>query len=213
MGNGDRRDLDIDVRDFNGTRTTSEDVLELGFGDWHQLVITYRDATDDITPDGEMNFYLNGDTNAVVVFTGLEQYHEGSAVEPDQSILNYAEIFFNNFTELGRNMNGDLAILRLYNVILTPEQIVQNWDAQKNLYPFPQPPSTIVPISQTDLVEVQVDTVNGTIYELERTTSPLVDDSWQSVEVFIKGNGSAMRMYDNRDPAGPQYNRVSVSTP
>jgi hypothetical protein len=213
VGAADRRELDINIKDFDGTRTDFSDQIVLGFGDWHQMVITYQDASDAITGDGVLSFYLNGDTNPVHVVSDLEQHNRGFQAEPDHSVMNYASTWFIAQGEANRNMNGDLAILRLYDVVLTPEQIVQNWDAQKALYPFPEPPSTIVPVNQTDLVEVQVDTVNGTIYELQRTTSPLADDNWQSAEVFIKGSGSAMRMYDNRDPGGPAYNRVSVSVP
>ena len=210
MGSADRRELDITIRDFDGSRTDMTDQVQLGFGDWHQLVITYKDATDAITSDGELSLYLDGDINPVQVVSNLEQHNRGFQAEPDDSVMNYVSTWFIAQGEANRNMSGDLAILRLYDVVLTPEQISQNFDAQKALYPFPQPPSTIIPVNQADLVEIRLDTVNGTLYELERTTSPLADEDWQSAKAFIKGNGSTMRMYDNVEPGNPGFNRVKV---
>jgi hypothetical protein len=214
MAPGDQRDIDFDFRDHSEVRSTLNDRAELGFGDWHQVVFTYKDAFNAISDDGVLSTYLNGDPTPVNVVSNLSQYHQGFGVAPDHSELSYASAFMVAAGEANRNLNGDIAIIRLYDTDLTPAQITQNFDAQKDLYPFAGPPVPLAPTNQTDLVEIQLETVNGVIYGLERSadvTAP--SNTWESTDSFIRGNGATMRMYDKTDASNPGFNRVSVSAP
>jgi hypothetical protein len=208
-------EIDFDFRDFIEVRSTLNDRADLGFGDWNQVVFTYKDATDAITPDGVLSTYVNGQPLPVNVVSNLQQYHLGQGVAPDHSELNWAGAFvFNAATEANRNLNGDIAIIRLYDTDLTPAQVTQNFDAQKALYPFPPPPVPLVPTNIADVVEFQFATTNGVVYELERSADlTAASNTWESTDSFIRGDGSTMRMYDKTDTNNPGYNRVRIPAP
>jgi hypothetical protein len=215
MIQGDPREIDFDFRDHSEVRSTLNDRADIGFGDWHQVVFAYQDATDAISANGVLSTYLNGGPLPVNVVSNLPPYHEGFGVAPDQSELNWAGAFVvNTALEANRNLNGDIAVIRLYDTDLTPAQITQNFDAQKALYPFPQPPAPLVPTNITDVLELQFATTNGVVYELERSANlTAASNTWMTTDTFIRGNGSTMRIYDTTDANNPGFNRVSVSAP
>ena len=75
-------------------------------------------------------------------------------------------------------------------------------------------PIVPVPTNLIDVVEFQIDTVDGEIYELERSTGLASDpDEWESTGALIQGDGGMMRMYDRVDPDNSGCNRVRFSVP
>ena len=215
MKAGDPRDIDFDFRDHiagnNSRRHALHDRAELGFGSWHQVVWTYEDASDALTPDGVLSTYLDGNPTPVNVASSLVPYYTGQGVTPDQSEIRWASAFVvNNFGEAGRNLNGDIAIIRLYNAVLTTAEIARNFDAHKHLYPFPSP-DPLISSNIVNVVEMQFATTNGVVYELERTTG--LSGNWATTDTFVRGNGSTMRIYDSTGSSNPGFNRVRVSVP
>jgi len=226
MGADDFRDIDLDTTSFSGwthpepigppsgTRWIFKDQANLGLDKWHQVVFTYQDATDFISSNGVLNVYLNGDPTPVSVVTGVDLYNMGSASAPDHAELGYASVFMIAAGEANRNLEGDIAIVRLYRDVLAPAEVTQNFDAHKDLYPFAGPQVALMPTNIPDLMEIQLETVNGVIYELERSADVAApSNTWVSTDSFIRGDGATMRMYDKTDANNPGFNRISVSAP
>ncbi len=64
------------------------------------------------------------------------------------------------------------------------------------------------------VIEFQVETVEGEIYELERSADLSLNlDGWDSTGALIRGDGGIMRMFDRIDSGSPGFNRVRFRSP
>ena len=71
-----------------------------------------------------------------------------------------------------------------------------------------------VPTGLVDLVEFQIQTADGVIYELERSADLTADPvAWESTGGLIQGDGGIMRMYDRVDAGATYFHRVRIGAP
>ena len=211
----DPESLDLDLRDFCACPQIGElvpDLADLGVGDWHQVAMTYRDATGEFASNGVLNVYLDGDPTPVTTVSNLNIENSGGQLF--YSKLGYATAFLNTVGEASKNFNGDIAIIRLYNHVLTPAEITQNFDAQRSLYPIgPEPPVPHVSTNLTELVELQFTTVSGLVYRLNRSADLTASGAWEETDVFVRGDGGVMRVYDTPGTNSLFFSRVGVGEP
>jgi len=179
------------------------------------LIFAYDDASSEVSGDGVLRVYLDGDPNPVSAVSNLVPYLLGNGSLPFSSELAFASAFINQGNQPTRNFNGDIAIIRLYRDLLLPFEITQNFNAHTNLYSIgPEPPLVPDPVPLVDVLELQIDTVDGEVYELDRTADLTAgSNAWESTGALIQGDGGTMRMYDPADTGDLGYNRVRFSEP
>jgi hypothetical protein len=220
-GSADAFSADFELQDFLKFPEPPPDNIKLpdqagvGQGEWHQLIFAYDDASSEVSGDGVLRVYLDGDPNPVSAVSNLVPYLLGNGSLPFSSELAFASAFINQGNQPTRNFNGDIAIIRLYRDLLLPFEITQNFNAHTNLYSIgPEPPLVPDPVPLVDVLELQIDTVDGEVYELDRTADLTAgSNAWESTGALIQGDGGTMRMYDPADTGDLGYNRVRFSEP
>ena len=87
-------------------------------------------------------------------------------------------------------------------------------DHDINIYTLPTTQIALVPTNPVDVVEYQIDTVAGEVYELERLADLSADPAdWESTGAIIQGDGGTMRMYDRIESGDSVHHRLVVSAP
>lgn len=215
-GSGDSDSIDMHLQDIccgaTPDQETASDIADIGNGDWHQVALAFEDASGETAGDAVLNVYLDGEPTPVSTVSNLNI--ETTGTNPFFGKLDYATAFLNTLGESAKNLNGDIAIIRLYGRVLTPAEITQNFDAQRLLYSLgPQPPVPHVPTNRTDLVRLRFETGSGVVYRLDRSVDLTAPGAWEETDTFVLGNGGMMRAYDDPGTNNVFFNRMIVGEP
>jgi hypothetical protein len=85
-------------------------------------------------------------------------------------------------------------------------------DHDVNMYTLETGPGTQifpVPTGPVAVIEFQIDTVEGLVYNLDRSSDlTVVPAGWVSTGSMLVGDGGLMRMYDRVDLGSPRYHRI-----
>ena len=215
-GSADDFSADWELQDFDMPPEVDQhqDIADISSGEWHQVVFTYKEASGEASANGVLSVYMDGDQVPVNVFSNQTAHLRG---QPPlfTSKMGYASVFSANSADFARNFQGDIAIVRLYRDLLTPPEIAQNFNAHSGDYTIGSlPPIIPVPTNLLTVAEFDIETMNGTYYELEHASDLAAGPGeWESTGALILGNGGTMRMYNPADPGGTGYNRVRFTTP
>lgn len=117
--------LGYDHRDRETTtRMQHGDALPYSPGAWHQFLFTFQDATGEHTDDGQLRMYLDGNTTPVAEFLNEDVYMFGGSTAD----LNHIVMFAINSGEADRGLIGDIAVMRVYDRVLTDTEILGNYN-------------------------------------------------------------------------------------
>ena len=191
-------DPDFDHRDFNGVDARSKvlDAFPWPEGVWQQWVVTYQDSTGG--PDtGLMSIYLNG--APVDVFpqdTNQKPFHQ------NLSTLGTAALFIVADPGDFKGMVGDLAIVRLYDNILTPGEISASFSTTSAALGFLPPQDvTFTNVNLVDTIGMQFLSENLTEYTLQFTTDLVSSSNWMNAATVI-GTGTNLFFFDPTESTG-----------
>ncbi|MBK9040729.1 MAG: hypothetical protein IPL83_16520 [Bdellovibrionales bacterium] len=110
--------VDSDASAVRGRRGSTQ----LSTNTWYQLVATYSGSE---TETG-IKLYVNGTEQSYVSTSNANPY---DGMNKLGSVLKLGREFSTNWT-----LSGDMSIVRVYNAVLTPTEIVQNCQAQQNRF-------------------------------------------------------------------------------
>ena len=200
---------DVDFKDETGVRAGNLDQIPIPIDKWMQVVITYSDVTAPGLADGIMNVYTNGNPAPVASFGN--NVHMGGG---DGADMEWVETHVINSAESDKSWPGDIAIVRIYNAVLTPAEVTQNFQADGGKYGLigstaspPELESTRV----TDAVGfVFTADVPGLLYELECS-----DDGVNFIQTgaIVRGTGAKQILFDPRGTPTQAFYRITDNAP
>ncbi len=209
-GGQDDQLLDIDFRDRAGIREGNFDTIPLPMGEWRQMAITYQDVSATNAQDGVMNIYINGNQTPVWTETTNNVFLGGGGTAD----LAYVTTHTINDSEGDRGFLGDIAIIRIYTDVLTPEEVAQNFQADADKYGLgdsPPSPPEIAGATLTDqLGFVFTGEVTGLIYELECSDN---GTNYVKTGALVRGNGAEQILYDPRGTPTQAFYRIVDDAP
>ena len=107
-------------------RNIVTDTVDVGLGEWHHLVYTYANSESVAAGNGVLTVYDNGVvTNVYILDTTYGATADNMAEIPLFGLVT---------NEANRNWNGDIALARIYDDVLTLTQVADNYDAIKDDY-------------------------------------------------------------------------------
>ena len=207
-GGQDNQLADVDFKDRQGVRRGFFDIIPAPVGEWHQVVITYRDASAQGVSDGVMSVYTNG--NLTPVASASYDVHMAGSGGAE---LMYVATFIIATAEGNRGFQGDIGIYRFYNTELTPAQIAQNFEAdglKYGLLVVPPPPAVLTDYTMTGQTGFAINTDTGVVYRLEGS-----DDgtNFVSTGAFVRGDGGEKVLFDPRGAPTQAFYQVVRGTP
>ena len=204
-GGQDNQLADVDFRDMQAVREGNFDRVPVPVDAWKQVVITYRDASSQGAADGIMNVYTDGNPTPVASFTNNVFMAGGLG-----SVLGYVTTHIVNLGQGNRGFQGDIGIVRFYDVELTPAQVTQNFEADGLKYGLiVLPLALITDYLMTGQMGFAISTDSGLVYELLGS-----DDGTNFVSTggFVRGDGGAKILHDPRgDPTQAVYQIIRGS--
>ena len=138
-GGADPAILDFDTYDrggaFGGSREKHGDAAPSPLNEWQQIVVTYQDATGEGTDDGVLSVYINGSSTPVYEHVNGKQCMSCHGTAD----LGQVQIWNINGAETRRTPPSNIAINRIYNRVLSAQEIAGNFDAAKSGLGIPEP--------------------------------------------------------------------------
>jgi hypothetical protein len=200
---------DVDFRNRTLIREGNIDRIPIPIGQWLQLVITYQDVTSAGLSDGVMSVYTNGHQTPIVTFTNRVHMAAGPGAD-----LEWVTTHIYAASESEKGMPGDIAIVRIYNVTLSPAEVEQNFlaDAAKyGLAGAPAAPPVFTSATVKDeLGFVFTGDVPGLMYSLECSDNGL---NFIKTGAMVRGNGSEQILFDPRGTPTQAFYRITDNAP
>ncbi len=141
-GGADPGILDFDTYDragYNGgSREKHADAVPAPLNEWQQIVVTYQDATGEGLDNGILSAYINGSSTPVFQHSNAKQCMSCHGTAD----LGQVQIWNINGGETRRTPPSNIAINRIYNRVLTPQEIAMNFNDAAAGLGIPEP-STI----------------------------------------------------------------------
>ena len=107
--------IDINIKGLNTDPVTHKEVLDIGVEEWHRIAFAYNEAAN------ALQTYLDGKPGKRL--TTKQDFEP--AVD-----MNFHSLFDSHVPEHGRSFNGSISIVRVYDKVLTDEQIIQNFEGR-----------------------------------------------------------------------------------
>ena len=186
---------DFDHRDFNGgtARSQIDNAFTWPEDTWQQWVATYRDS-DPGADNGILTVYVNG--AQVAQDSNQKPRHEGSSAFDTMGVFAYTSSDWN------RGLSGDIAIIRLYDNILTPSEIASSYTTTAVDLGLIAPQGvTFTNVNLVDTIGMEFDSENLTEYTLQFTTDLVTSSAWMNAASVI-GTGTNMFLFDPTEATG-----------
>lgn len=109
--------INVDTKGLKSPdRLTFKEVLDIGVNEWHRIAFVYNETAKTFES------YLDGKQVKKLAAKGLDY-------DPGQD-MNFHSLFVSHVPEHGRSLNGSISLVRVYDKVLTAEQILQNFEGR-----------------------------------------------------------------------------------